>query len=362
MELKGSFIGFSFGNRHSSELGIFRTSNDNRHIAQMPVTTDVVAGIQPMDGQYYWGSTYSAREIPISFAFYGLTSEQLAQLKSIFSDKKPHSLILDEEPYKVWTAKLTGIMTTQQICLEKNGTRYYCGEGNFIFTSFSSYARSRYLYAEDYTKKNIREWLEDGDIYSDDTTEYIAPAIIHCDFSEEELLEGAGSIITLSEWMEGVDFLVSGPIELTNVNSSIELFTQYNSLINTNEWLLASRIPKKEEGYGTYYNNQYKLYNAGDIETPFQIYFEVSDVPQDFYLQCADSKVVLKNVVARENDKYIVLDSFTQAVWGCDVNYKKTKRLYNDRITEGKLFDLPVGEISLQTSEASKIEFNYLYL
>ena len=362
MEWKGSFIGFTFGNRHSSELGIFRTSNSNRYETNLVGTKDVVTTLDVVDGQYYWGSTYSKRDMPISFAFYGMTDTQLARLRQAFNDKKIHSLIFDEEPYKVWSAKLTGVMTTKHLCLERNGQRYYCGEGTFTFTALYPFARSRYQYVEDYSKENIREWIEEGDLYEPGVHEVIYPAILEYDFSEEELEDGTGYLITFDDWLCEQHLMTDSELDLTRINSSIEVFYNYNSLGETNQWINESKIPKKEEGYGEYSAGKYKLYNAGDLEMPFRIYFSVTSTPQDFYVQCADCKILLKGVVSKNDDKYIVLDSHTLTIQGCDINYKKTKNLYNERIEEGNLFTLPVGEIELISSQASKLEFNYLYL
>ena len=69
MEMKGPFIGFTYGNRHSSRFGIFRTMTDRHEIRLSPITRDVVFEIPGADGGYYCGSTYSKREMSIPFAF-----------------------------------------------------------------------------------------------------------------------------------------------------------------------------------------------------------------------------------------------------------------------------------------------------
>ena len=361
MEQKGSFIGFTFGNRHSSELGIFRTSSSDRYGASMIATTDVVTELGTVDGQYYWGSTYSKRDIPISFAFYGLSEEQLIQLKQIFNDKKIHSLILDEEPYKVWSVKLTGIMVAKHLCFQQGASRFYCGEGTLNFTAYYPFARSRYQYYEDYHKENIREWIDDEDFSKEDVIDIIQPAILQYDFSEEELEEGCGYIIAFDEWLSGVNLMTESELDMKDINSSIDVFYNYNPYGNRDHWIKTSGIPKKEDGYGNN-SSPYKLYNAGDIKMPFKIYFPVSNTAQNISVECADCKISLQNVVAKGNDKFIVLDGFALTVQGCDINKKKTKNLYNDKIVEGGLFQLPIGEIELITSTDGELEFNYLYL
>jgi hypothetical protein len=145
METKGSFIGFTFGNRHSSELGIFRTSSSNRYETNLvPPTMDITTEVPGSDGLHLWSSSFAKREIPISFAFFGLTEEQYRSLKKVFSIKELTSLILDEEPYKVWTVKPTSFASTKMLCFESMGHRFYCGNGEVIFTAYFPFARSRY--------------------------------------------------------------------------------------------------------------------------------------------------------------------------------------------------------------------------
>lgn len=166
MEQKGSFIGFTFGSRHSSELGILRTLNTDKYEQNFASSEDITMQVPGQDGSLYWCSNYSTREIPISFAFCELTEEQLAQLKKVFNDKKIHDLILDEEPYKIWSAKLTGVSTVRHLCFEREGQRFYSGEGSFVFTTYTPFARSKHKYIEDYTEENIYEWKEASKIPS----------------------------------------------------------------------------------------------------------------------------------------------------------------------------------------------------
>jgi hypothetical protein len=77
MELKESFIGFTFGNRHSSKLGIVRTTSEKFETKLSPVTIDKTISVDGADGVLYCGSTYSKQEMTIPFAFYGLTDMQL---------------------------------------------------------------------------------------------------------------------------------------------------------------------------------------------------------------------------------------------------------------------------------------------
>lgn len=363
MAYKGSFIGFTFGNRHSSQLGIFRTSNSNRYETILsPAMTDIVTGLDATDGQYYWGTTYSKKDIPISFAFYGLSEMQISQLKQIMNDKELHPLILDEEPHKIWTAKLTSTAIMKHVCLEHDGNRFYAGEGTFTFTAYYPFARSRYEYYEDYKKENIPEWLEESDFPSEDGKIIIYPAILTYDLPDGD----SAKLITeehFLSWAVDADLLTTSDLDLTGINSYVEVLAEYYEYGNRDEWIVTSLIPKRSEGYGTYTSGAYKLRNAGDIGMPFKIYFELEEGSNSFNIECADLKISLENIEPRDGDKYIVIDSHSNTVNGCDINYKKTKNLYNYTITKGGTFALPIGEIELKTNkEASLLEFNYLYM
>lgn len=363
MAYKGSFIGFTFGNRHSSQLGIFRTSNSNRYETILsPSMTDIVTGLDTTDGQYYWGTTYSKKDIPISFAFYGMSDTQITQLKQILNDKKLHPLILDEEPHKIWTAKLTSTAIMKHVCFEHNGNRFYAGEGTFTFTAFYPFARSRYEYYEDYKKENIPEWLEESSFPSEDRKTIIYPAILTYDSPDGDSAKLISEEQFLS-WATDADLLTTSDLDLTGINSYAEILAEYGEYGNRDEWIAASLIPKRSEGYGTYISGAYKIRNAGDIKMPFKIYFALQQGNNNFDVECADCKISLRNLVAENGDKFIVIDSNTNTINGCDINYKKTKNLYNYTITEGETFALPIGEIELKTNkEASLLEFNYLYM
>ena len=362
MEYKGSFIGFTFGNRHSSTLGILRTSNSDRYeVSLSPTTADIVTSLDTIDGQYYWGAKYSKREIPISFAFYGMSETQISQLKQTLNDKKLHPLILDEEPHKIWMAKLTSTAIIKHICFEHNDNRFYAGEGTFTFTAYFPFARSRYEYYEDYKKENIWEWLEETDLV-DDGSVIIYPAILTYDLPEGDSAKIVADEFFLS-WVGDMNLLTTSDLDLTGINSYVEVLTEYSMYGNRDEWIEASLIPKHSDGYGNYVSGCYKLRNAGDIEMPFKIYFPLAEGNNNFSIECAGQKISLSGIVARDDDKYIVIDSHTNTINGCDINYKKTKNLYNYTITDGSIFTLPTGEISLKTSvQASRLEFNYLYL
>lgn len=185
--IKGDFLGFTFDGVHSTELGIFRVSDGERYSENLlPVIQDKTVQIPGADGTYYYGSYYTQRQFNISIAFDGLTESQLRRLKTLFSDKKIHSLIFDELPYKVYKVKIAGTPNLKYVCFEapsqtdirdrelNNGIkskealygvgarttsgRVYKGEGQLNFISYNPFAKSRFKYLDEYVIKNIPEW------------------------------------------------------------------------------------------------------------------------------------------------------------------------------------------------------------
>lgn len=158
--LKGDYIGFSYNGKHSSDLGIVRTSNGSRFDESLlPTMQDKTAQVPGGDGTYYFGSYYTAHTFSVSFAFDSLTEEQFAFLKSHFGDKKIHDLIFDERPYKTWKAKVTGSATMKYIPFaEGENNRIYKGEGTIQFTCYQPFAVCEKKWLDQYDDSNKNEW------------------------------------------------------------------------------------------------------------------------------------------------------------------------------------------------------------
>ena len=368
MQQNGSFIGFTFGGRHSSKMGIFRTSKSNRYSTELiPKLREITYENQTSDGQYYWGTEYSKKDINISFAFYGLDEAQLNLLKKTFNDKKIHNLILDEEPYKVWSARLTGSSIINYICFEDDNKRFYCGEGDFTFSAYYPFARSRYQYIEDYSVETIPEWLNEESILTDEFgTGFIYPAILQYDLHDED-----GALIIggdlLANWIKDQDLLIDSDIEIgDDINSCLTFFSNGGTYQNMEEWEYASRIPSREK-YGRYYGGRYKIYNAGDLDMPFRLYIPINKISQNIKVARKEgAELLLSNEILQRRkgsmDAYLMIDSYRQIISGCDENFLDTGNIYNDIIIGGNFFELPTGETELFSNIEGKLEFNYLYL
>lgn len=165
VEADTDFIGFTFNGKHSSELGIVRTSDGSRFNENLlPVISDKTVQAPGADETYYFGSYYTHQVFDIPFAFDNLTEQKFAELKRWLGDKKIHDLVFDERPYKIYSAKITGSATIKHIPFSEGETnRVYKGEGSVQFTAFKPFARSAFKYldqANDIQLKHKNEWKD----------------------------------------------------------------------------------------------------------------------------------------------------------------------------------------------------------
>jgi phage-related protein len=159
--LKGDFIGFSFNEHRSEELGIVRVSDGSRYNEDLvPTTQDKTVQVPGGDGFYYFGSDYTQRQFSINIAFDELTEKQLRELQQVFGTKELGKLIFDERPYKYYMVK-SGKPQLKYICFGREGeVRTYKGEGTLTFTAYYPFAKSIYKFLNEYSDKNKDEWKE----------------------------------------------------------------------------------------------------------------------------------------------------------------------------------------------------------
>ena len=109
-----------------------------------------------------------------------------------------------------------------------------------------------------------------------------------------------------------------------------------------------------------------ELSNEGDLDTPFQIYFNIEN--SNFSINLIKDDKVVKNLslenIEKQNiyDAYICIDMKTNLIEGIDINFQKTGTLYNRFMTSGDFFKLPIGtNIITMSAPAKKINYYNLY-
>lgn len=368
-ENRGSFLGFTYNNTHSSLFNIVRTeiySNTPLFSQSKDVTTE-----RPKtSGQYYFGSIPKSRNFTINFAFAGMSEEQLELMQLKWCDKNIHGLVFDEYPYKVYSAKSTNQVTTKYIAYEEGGRRYYNGEGVLNLVCFFPYAQSRFEYREEYTVDNIHEWVNDTEQY---VLEYdakipvdslISAARFDYDFTDDEDGTITAKIVTDDDDM---DWVLDQRLPLNHeptspTNGQCDLGLAQSEYNNYQEWIESSGIPSLMD-YGTYNNGKMLVFNAGDVEIPFDIWFVVSRT-KDFKISLND-KVVSATGLSPKNaaDYYYVLKTSTNSLEGYGADGKQTGSTYNEYLVDVNFFLLPVGESELKIEQATphRIMMKYWY-
>lgn len=157
------FLGFTFNGKHSFlDLGVIRIINDRIQTQLSPDISDLTAESTGSDGMYFFGSYHKSRKFTVDFAFDNLNETQLRSWKQFCSYKDLSDLIFDEEPYKVYTAKIASAPMLKTIAFEENGQRIYKGEGTLEFICYWPYAHT-----PNPSTKVSSNFISDGKFFGD---------------------------------------------------------------------------------------------------------------------------------------------------------------------------------------------------
>ena len=255
--MEKDFYGFAFDGIHSSSLNIVRVSDGDRYQETLhPEFEDRRAQLPGMDEEYYYGSDYQAKSIPISIAYDSVTEKQFRQIGYLFSTKKICPLIFDERPYKMYMAKIDSPIELEYICFDER-EKYAAeepSEGIRIISRENDEIQREEIYPYIYTDKKQRIYKGEG------TIEFICPR----PFARAPY--------------KTLDHYLSTDAKLGNAIKVYE---------NVDEWAETSGILTR----ASYENNQIDkpvrrtaeepinmtLYNPGDIDSPFLLYIPFTD-------------------------------------------------------------------------------------
>ena len=248
LEFKGDYMGFTYNNTHSSDLGIVRTSNGSRFNENLlPTIQDKTVQVPGGDGMYYFGSYYTQKQFSVPFAFDGLTEEQIAEIRRVFGDKQIHDLIFDETPYKAYSAKVTGTATIKYIAFAEGATnRLYKGEGTIQFTCYNPFARCRFKTLEECQEyDNWEEWILASRIaiYDEENETYVlkdgnfgdvaVPFKVTISSSDEnKVIDIDGKEIKWTNLPSGVRAILDTRIGVAKVTESTNIKYPKGSIVN----------------------------------------------------------------------------------------------------------------------------------
>lgn len=324
MPIKGDFISFSYNGVHSTDLGIVHVSSSDRYAdALLSTIQDKTVQVSGSDGTYFFGSYYTQRPITLIIAFDSMTETQLRRARVLFGDKQSHPLVFDEEPYKVYYAKVTGTPQYNYICFNNYeddsniNPRIYKGEGTINFICYDPFAHCPNQY------KYLDQWaVNDPSWYKYD---------------------------------------------------------------NKNEWnLSAGLLSTKGTGtaaYDTFLNRSFKLYNPGDVAADFKLIIPIGASFSGIKVsnnEDLESHTLNFNapVTAKGNDTHLLFNSKTNLVEGLNIvgtTVTRTGNLYNEKIGDGHWFRIPINQgnkiwnftindySAAQGTDNPILEYDYLY-
>ena len=382
MDFRGSYTGFTYNGIHSSVFGIARTSSgkfyeENLVSGILDKTTEKPGS----DGSYHFYSNHSKKEFVINFAFYNITDEQKRLIEELWSDGNIHSLIFDEAPYKVYSAKITGNSVMKEISFEENGQRVYCGEGSFVFTCYYPYALSRYQFSQDYNANNIHDWAkqQDFEILHQDLLEkrgsFASFGVFKYDEFNNENNSLNGSLVLqesdFQDWLYDEKLLRNFYDKNTDITLNAKTFFGYeeNEHNNILEWLEGSDIPDNLKYGKLNLDSAYLIYNAGDMEMPIRVWYKAPQTNNEILtisLRANDSFIItsaLKRTDIHPDDYYIVVDTDTKTIQGYNSRMEQTSNLYNRFLVGGsQFFQLPRGKNELEIFGVLPINIEYQYI
>lgn len=165
---------------------------------------------------------------------------------------------------------------------------------------------------------------------------------------------------------EGTIQFISYSPYARSVSKYLDLYgAAYN---NKKEWAETSGMKDTQGDYDVVgESNEVKVFNAGDVPTDWIADYELVNFEA---LGTFEVKIdgigilILKNIVEKkkENDVYLSISSRTHLIEGRDENKEPTGSLYNEFLTEGDFFKIPLGDSIFKSSVACQaLQYDYLY-
>lgn len=359
--MKGDFLGFSFDGIHSSRLGITRVSEGDRYNESLvPEIEDKIIPVPGENGSYFFGSLYRTKSITIQIAFDSLTESQFRQLRKLLAIKKPCKLILDERPYKVYTAKISAPPQFNYICfdeeqyfwedhseLENNGgyipksidhklytgrtQRIYKGEGTIEFECIYPYAVDQFKILDLYGNFDFKPTWGIGAYYknnprtSGEAQERIAYDTEHA--VEGEVIDENDPKYTVIKIDSGNTITIYDNTEDWAESSGILPYEYYKKYNVDNVYAVDNVVG---------YNACIPVYNAGDVDAPFYLFlpFENNGLDEAGSLNTASGNYIDINV----GNRLLRLKPFQSAT-----TFRKENGVIintNNHLIEGVVYDM----------------------
>ena len=345
MVTKADFIGFEFAGKHSSDLGIIRTSDGDRFSEQLtPEIKDITVEVPGMHGEYFFGSTYGNRTFEVQIAYDHLTEEQFREMRKLYGRRNMGELIFDERPYKKYLAKIESPIELSYICFDEPKRKIVGINDND--KRYGVRVVDRIPITETVVDEDTQEETEIETGEYEIQRERIYP--YELEEGTERIYKGDGSI----------SFVCYFPFAKS-------VYKQIPISEEESDWVISSGLLTTAE-YATIdkYDNEtgiINVYNAGDVPTGFRLY-----IPFDAGAESTLEPITLtyKNILGaqmadilsieaitkKDNDVGILIDTNNGLIVGVNsqptinqngnAQYSTSGNIYNEYVEAGDFFKL----------------------
>lgn len=343
----GDFTGFTFGDIHSSELGITRVSGGDRYSEQLhPEIKDRTVEVPGLNGEYYFGSDYGTKTFELDIAFDSLNEYQFRRLRQIFGTKDIKKLVFDERPYKYYMVKLESPIELSYISFDEP---YYTWER--VQTGVDTYVPG--IISDYYEHK-----VYDGTVRSVYKGEGTISLVAYFPFAKSNFkvlpIEGQAYYEGSASWA------VSSGLLSATAYESIDIYNTQSRKIIT--------------------------YNPGDVATGFRLYLPAELVTTKavtlkykFNNQLDTAALALKQMELNNGDVGVLIDTNNRLITGVstapvlnpvsgEYTYTTSGNIYNKYVNSGSFFLLEPNIINTTSTiqftygnENIKIFYDYLY-
>ena len=334
----GDFLGFTFGGVHSSDLGITRVSGGDRYDEELhPEIKDRTAEVPGLNGQYYFGSDFGSKTFDLEIAFDSLREDQFRKLRQIFGTKEIKELIFDERPYKKYMVKIGSPIELSYICFDE--------PKKIVGAARDGVRRITRVEEETVIDEETQEPVID-----EETGEPVTQPVTYRDVEQVTPYEILDTTERIYKGEGKISFTAYFPFA-KSVYKQLPIGDEESS------WAISSGILSVDD-YNTnqideFVDNQIKLYNAGDVETPCKIYcpFDSNNAINSlqilYYATNNDNGITgikLSNVVRSNasNDIGILINTETGLIQGVTnlESLTMSPYLYNKYISGGSFFKI----------------------
>lgn len=170
-----SFISFSYGGRNIEDFNLISvTSGDRLERNLYSSFQDITTEYEILDGQHYWGTTFSANTLDFILATDGVTESELQDFRQWFKPGEEKELILSEFPNRAIYARVSTQPILSMLPFEKketliiNGKTYsvsttnWKGEISLSFVMDEPFWYNKEEYLKELNEENLKVYLEDG--------------------------------------------------------------------------------------------------------------------------------------------------------------------------------------------------------